>query len=72
MKYATKENTKIGDTVLIPIDGEWLGKEQIMIEHEVVMAFKCKIKPEDQIIGSGYTALPELREFYDDIALIFN
>lgn len=68
MKYATKQNTKVGDVVLIPIEGEWMHDEQIMVEHEVVMAFKCLVKPEDQIVGSGHKPLPLLAEFHDDIA----
>lgn len=70
MKYATRENTKVGDTVLIPLNGEWMEDEQIMVEHEVVLAFRCKISPDKQIVGKGQAPLPLLREFNDETAFL--
>lgn len=69
MIYATKQNTKVGDTVLIPIEGQWMSDEQIMLEHEVILAFKCKVPADKQIVETGLKPLPELSEFHDDIAL---
>ena len=39
MKYATRENSKEGDTVLIPLDGEHMYKEQICEKNKIVWAF---------------------------------
>lgn len=69
MTYATKENTNIGDTVLVPIHGEFMQKEQICQEYEVVVTLKCKTKPENQIVATGEPPMPEYLEFNDEIAL---
>jgi len=68
MEYATQENTQIGDTVLIPIQGEFMHDEQICIEYEVILALKAKVKPNKQVIGIGQEPLPEFIEFRDDMA----
>lgn len=68
MIYATPENSNIGDTVLIPINGEFMHDEQFCIEYEVVLALKAKVKPEDQIVGDKQEPLPEYFLFQDEIA----
>ena len=69
MRSATKENTEIGEAVLVPIHGETLNLDvQIHIEYEVVIALRCKVKPEDQIVGSDQEAMPEYIEFNDQMA----
>ena len=72
MKYATKQNTKIGDSVLVPLNGEFMHDEQICLEYEVVLALKCKIPKEKQIVGSGQKELPQLIEFNDEMAYFDN
>lgn len=69
MKPATKQNTEIGEAVLVPIHGETLNLDvQIHIEYEVVIALRCKVKPEDQIIGTNQKPMPEFIEFNDEMA----
>ncbi len=68
MKFATRENTKVGDTVLIPINNEWMEDEQICLEYEVVLALKLKSK--DQIVGKDQEPLREFYEFRDDLAYL--
>ncbi len=71
MRYVTHENYKLGEKVLIPINGEWMQDGQIMCEYEIVLAFKCKVPEEEQIVGEGRDPLPQLMEFHDDIAYKF-
>lgn len=68
MRYATPQNTNIGDTVNIPIEGEFMHDEQLCIEYEVVLALRAKIKPEDQIVGDGQPPLKEWYLFTNEIA----
>lgn len=68
MTWASPENTKIGESVLVPIQGEFMSDEQICLEYEVVLALRCKVKPEDQIVGTGQPALPEYLPFNDQMA----
>lgn len=68
MRQATKENTTIGETVIVPIQGEFMEKEQICLEYEVVIALKCKVKPENQIVGSDELPMPEYLEFNNEMA----
>lgn len=70
MKWATRENTEIGDTVLVPIHGEMWHDEQICLEYEVVVALRTKIKPDGQIVGEGQEPLPEYLPFVDGMALV--
>tara|TARA_R100001086_G_scaffold170822_2_gene93340 strand:- start:1636 stop:1875 length:240 start_codon:yes stop_codon:yes gene_type:complete len=71
MTWATPANTSVGDSVLVPLQNEFMQKEQICIEYEVVrrdsykrkLALRCKVKPEDQIVGTGQPPLPEYLPF---------
>jgi hypothetical protein len=72
MRQATKENTAIGEIVWVPIQGEFMKKEQIYIEYEVVIALKCKLKPEQQIVGSNEKPMPEYLEFNNEMAYKIN
>lgn len=70
MKFVNKNNVKVGDTVLVPINGEMFHDEQICLEYEVVMALHTRIKPEDQIVGDGQDPLPEWLPLIDGIAYL--
>jgi len=61
--WATPENSKVGDKVLVPIDGEYLHQDQICTEYEVVLMLKCKVHPKDQVIGKAQDPLPEYLPF---------
>ncbi len=62
MKYATKENSQIGDTVLVPLEGEWMEDEQICTEYEIVLALKRK--------GNNYS-MSEYLPFNDEMAYLY-
>lgn len=66
--YATKENTEIGDTVLVPLQGEFMEDEQICEEYEVVLALKKKVHP-SKILGTGQEQNPQYILFTDEVAL---
>lgn len=68
MKYANQDNTEVGDTVLVPLQGEFMHDEQICIEYEVVVALRAKTKPDKQVVGTNQEPLPEWMPFNDDIA----
>lgn len=68
MKFVKKENLTVGDIVAIPIHGEFMQEEQICQKYEVVLAFKCLSKPEDQIIATTEEPMPMLIEAMDDMA----
>ncbi len=72
MKYATKENTKLGDIVSVPINNEFMEKEQICQKYEVVLALKSTVNQEKQIVGTGQKPLPDLIEFSDEVAFTNN
>lgn len=67
MQYATPQNTEIGETVLIPLQNEFMHDEQICIEYEVILALKAKIKPNKQVVGAGQEPLPEIMPFIYDM-----
>lgn len=66
--YANRENTKEGDKVLIPLQGEFMHDEQICEEYEVVLCFKKKTHP-STVTGEGMTDNPEYIVFRNDMAL---
>ena len=70
MKYATKENTKLGDIVSVPINNEFMEKEQICQKYEVVLALKSIVNQEKQIVGTGQEPLPDLIELNDEVAFL--
>lgn len=63
MTWASPKNSKLGDKVLVPLQNEFMSDEQICLEYEVVLALRCNVKPEDQIVGSGQKPLPEFLPF---------
>lgn len=67
MKYATRENAQEGDTVLIPLQGEFMHDEQIMEEYEVVLAFRKKTHP-SPVVGEGMTQNSEWLPFNEEMA----
>ncbi len=69
MKYANIENTEIGDIVSVPINGEMFHDEQFCLDYEVVIALKCKLKREDQVVGVGQEPMLEYLPFVDGMAL---
>lgn len=69
MKYVTKQNAQVGDKVLVPLNNEWMHDEQLMYEHEVVLALKCNVPPDEQVVGVDQDPLPAIQELNDDIAI---
>jgi len=71
MKYANPKNAKVGDKVLVPINGEFMQDEQICQEYEVVLALKCKTPQEKQIVATCEPPMPMLLEFTDQVGYEF-
>lgn len=68
MRFATRKNTKLGDIVRVPLNGEEFYEEQFTLDYEVVLALRAKVKPEDQMVGEGKEPLPEWLPFTDEMA----
>lgn len=71
MNYANKNNTKIGDIVRVPLNGEIesMHDEIFMLDYEVVLALRAKTKPEEQMVATGQEPLPEWLPFIDGMAI---
>ena len=70
MIYAKPDNTEVGQTVSVPINGKFMHDEQICQEYVVVKALKCLTPQSGQIVGTGEEPMPMLLEFTDETALI--
>lgn len=75
MKYATPQNTKLGDTVLLPINGQFDEDELICHAYKVVLALEKQ--GEDRIVGVDGNGkeqehLPKLIKFNPEIAFKYD
>jgi hypothetical protein len=72
MSYANPKESKVGDYVDVPINGEFMQDEQITQRYTVVLALKCNTPPNEQIIADGQEPMPTLLEFTSETGYVDN
>lgn len=68
MTYATRQNSKEGDVVLVPLNNEFWEDEPLCQTYEIVTVLK--LKGEQTVVPVGQEPLPEYLPFTDEMAYL--